>query len=165
MKRKKVLAMIMVVVFAVSFLVPMDGKTVKAKSNVESACAAALKVTGNAKKLGYKSTVPTDFDAISYKYNKIVKSMFFVTSDNTAYIICVAEAKSVNNAKTLYKAFAKYKKNQLTGTYFKTDYTKAEQKILKSAIYGRKGKYVWYISMSSKKKNLKGEKAIIKVLK
>ena len=49
-------------------------------------------------------------------------------------------------------------------TYFKKDYTKSEQSVLKSAVYGRKGKYVWYISMGNTTNNKKGERAVKKVL-
>jgi hypothetical protein len=165
MKMKRCKRLVLIALMLLSVLCYENNTSVvsvSAASKVKNACAAALKATGNADKLGYKSSTPTDFDAISYKHNKKVSSMYFVTSDNTAYIICVAKAKSTNNASELLKAFQTYKYNQIHGTYFKTDYTKAEQNVLKNAIYGKKGKYVWYISMSSKKKNLAGEKALKK---
>ncbi|MFR2593928.1 MAG: hypothetical protein ACLTAS_10090 [Butyribacter sp.] len=81
-----------------------------------------------------------------------------------AYCVCIARAKNVNYAKKLYKAFKNYKYNKTHDTYFKKDYTKSEQSVLKSAVYGRKGKYVWYISMGNTTNNKKGERAVKKVL-
>lgn len=166
MKSKRITSIILMVVTMIS--VTMGQREIRidaATNNVKEACAAALKTTGNTKKIGYKSSTPSDFDAISYQHNKKVSSMFFVTSDNTAYVICVAKAKTVGDADKLYKAFETYKYNKTHGTYFKTDFSKAEQAVLKNAIYGKQGKYVWYISMSSRKKNLAGEKALKKKLK
>lgn len=165
MSKKKIIAIVIMMVMIVGAAVETNTDFSKAAtSNVKKACVAALKKTGNVKKIGYKSSTASDFDAISYKYNKKVSSFFFVTSDNTAYTICVAKAKSVNDAKKIYNAFSKYKYDKIHGTYFKTDYTKTEQSIIQNAIYGRKGKYIWYISMASKKKNLNGEKALKKKL-
>ncbi|MDD7403572.1 MAG: hypothetical protein SO170_07645 [Butyribacter sp.] len=163
-KMAKVLVMMCVV--AGLLLGGQPGTTSKAAGSKEKAmCAAALKRTGNAKKLNYKSTTPYEFDAISYKHQKKVKSMYFVTSDNTAYVICVAKAKTTKQAKALYSAFGKYKYNKMHDTYFKKDYKKSEQSVIKNAVYGRKGAYVWYIAMSSKKKNLAGQAAIKKKIK
>ncbi|MBR1743831.1 MAG: hypothetical protein IJ733_18620 [Lachnospiraceae bacterium] len=161
-KQKKMIAILLMMAILFTSIGKTRAEAANAASKVKNACSAALKATGNAKKIKYKSTTPSDFDAISYKYNKKVSAMFFVTSDNTVYNICVAQGKSANDAKTLYKAFAQYKENQIHGLYFDTDFSKAEQNVMKNAIYGRKGKFVWYISMSSKKKNLAGETALKK---
>lgn len=135
-----------------------------AKDKLKKACAAAVKATGNAKKLAYKTSTPSDFEAISYQYDKKVKAMYYVTSDNTVYNVCVAQAKTTADAGKLYKAFAAYKKVRLESEYFKTDFTKTEQNVMRNAVYGRQGKYVWYISMSSKKKNQAGQTALKKKL-
>lgn len=135
-----------------------------AAAKLEAACASVVKKTGNLKKLTFKTSTPSDFDAISFRHNKKIQSMYYVSDDKTVYNVCVAKAKTTADAKKVYKAFADYKKARLNNEYFKTDYTEAEQKIMKNAIYGRQGKYVWYISMSSVKKNQAGEKALKKEL-
>ena len=147
MKNKK-LFLGTVLVLLVSMLLGVNVNSASAKDSKEKkACAAAIKATGNVKKITYKSTTASDFDAISFTHQKKVASSFFVTSDNMAYCVCVARAKNVNY-----------------DTYFKKDYTKSEQSVLKSAVYGRKGKYVWYISMGNTTNNKKGERAVKKVL-
>ena len=152
-------------VLLVSMLLGVNVNSASAKDSKEKkACAAAIKATGNVKKITYKSTTASDFDAISFTHQKKVASSFFVTSDNMAYCVCVARAKNVNYAKKLYKAFKNYKYNKTHDTYFKKDYTKSEQSVLKGAVYGRKGKYVWYISMGNTTNNKKGERAVKKVL-
>ena len=164
MKNKK-LFLGTVLVLLVSMLLGVNVNSASAKDSKEKkACAAAIKATGNVKKITYKSTTASDFDAISFTHQKKVASSFFVTSDNMAYCICIARAKNVNYAKKLYKAFKNYKYNKTHDTYFKKDYTKSEQSVLKSAVYGRKGKYVWYISMGNTTNNKKGERAVKKVL-
>ena len=151
-------------IVAITSIIPAGiNSHAKTDSGLEKACSAAVKAAGNAEKLAYKSETPADFEAVSYKYRKKVASCFFVTSDNSVYNVFVAKAKSINDAKKLKKAFSEYKENQITGIYFNTDYTKTEQNVKKNAIYGRKGKYVWYISMSHKaKNNIAGETALKK---
>ncbi len=154
-------------VFAlISSVAGMGGKVGEAKNSgrLKSACAAAVKATGNVKKLTFKTSTPSDFDAISFRHDKKVRAIYYVADDKTVYNICAVEAKTVSNAKKIYKAFAEYKESRLHNEYFKTDYSKTEQNVMKNAIYGIKGKYVWYISMSSKKKNEAGQIALKKKL-
>lgn len=164
-KLTKVMGLLLVFALTISSA-GMHGKVAEAKasSTLKKACAAVAKKTGNAKKLKFKTSTPSDFDAISFRYDKKVSAMYYVADDKTVYNICVAKAKTTAYAKKIYKAFASYKQSRLKNEYFKTDYTKTEQKIMKNAIYGRKGKYVWYISMSSLKKNKAGESALKKKL-
>lgn len=167
MKTKLVKAVGMFLVFALTiFSVGMSEKVVLAKvsSKLKTACASAVKKTGNVKKLTFKTSTPSDFDAISFRHDKKVHSMYYVADDKTVYNVCVVKTKTTAYAEKIYKAFADYKKARLDNEYFKTDYTKVEQNIMKNAIYGRQGKYVWYISMSSKKKNKAGQAALKKKL-
>lgn len=142
----------------------MDGKKAEASAadTVKSACAAALKATGNKDKVKYQST-SADFDGIPYKLSEKLSAIFFITNDNGVYNICVTRAKTKGIAKELYQSFASYKKQMVKNPYL-NDYSKAEQSVIKNAVYGKKGKFVWYISMSSKKKNLEGEEALKKTL-
>lgn len=161
MKKISYKAVILLMAAIISIIPAGINARAKEDAELEKACSAAVKAAGNAEKLAYKSATPADFEAVSYKHKKRVASCFFVTSDNSVYNVFIAKAKSVNDAKKLDKAFSEYKENQITGIYFNTDYTKTEQNVMKNAVYGRKGKYVWYISMSHKaKNNIAGEKAL-----
>ncbi|MBR1740590.1 MAG: hypothetical protein IJ733_01725 [Lachnospiraceae bacterium] len=162
--RKMAISFSLVMALLIAGLESGGGTHAVAENKLKTACATALKATGNAKKLTYKTSTPSDFDAISFRHDRKVSAIYYVTSDNTVYNVCVAKAKTTANAKTLYQAFAAYKKDRLASEYFKADFTKTEQNVMRNAIYGRKGKYVWYISMSSKKKNQAGEKALKKKL-
>lgn len=166
--RKKLLKVVgILLVFALTITSAGVGGKVgvaKASSKLKTACEAAVKKTGNVKKLTFKTSTPSDFDAISFRHDKKIRDMYYVADDKTVYNVCVAEAKTTADAEKVYKAFATYKKSRLSNEYFKTDYSKAEQNIMRNAIYGRQGKYVWYISMSSKKKNQAGQAALKKKL-
>ena len=99
--------------------------------------------------------------AIPYKENiRVLDLISQVITDARVIVIFIIIA--------IYLKFvgfvAAYKKQRVADNYFKTDFSKTEQNIIKSAIYGRKGKFVWYISMSSKANNLKGEAALKKKL-
>ena len=96
MKNKK-LFLGTVLVLLVSMLLGVNVNSASAKDSKEKkACAAAIKATGNVKKITYKSTTASDFDAISFTHQKKVASSFFVTSDNMAYCVCVARARMVS---------------------------------------------------------------------
>lgn len=163
---KQVRKLLVVFLAAVVLFQCVDGKMAEAAAadTVKAACAAALKATGNKDKLKNKSTSGEDFDGIPYGFGKKLSAVFLVTDNKSVYNICVAKTKTEKDAKSLQKSFASYKKQRIKDPYLKTDYSKTEQGIVKNAIYGRKGTYVWYISMSSKKKNLAGEKALKKKL-
>ena len=160
---KKVLAVLLAGMVLFQCINPGRAEAAAA-DQVKNACAAALKATGNKDKVKYQSASGADFDGIPMNLEKKLSAVFLVMDDKAVYNICVANAKTVKTAKSLYKAFAAYKKQRVADNYFKTDFSKTEQNIIKSAIYGRKGKFVWYISMSSKANNLKGEAALKKKL-
>ena len=74
------------------------------------------------------------------------------------------EASNTSDAKALASVLKNYKKRNCKSDYL-SDYSSTEKKVFKNAVYGRKGNYVWYISMSSdKSKNKKGQTALKKKL-
>ena len=163
-KRKKIIAVFMAAVMLCTFTGASKVEAAGAADKVKNACVAALKATGNKSKVKYTSKNAEEFDGISYKCEKKIEAVFIVTSENAAYSICVAQSKTSKDAKALYQSFAAYKKSRIDDSYFKTDYTKAEQSVMKNAIYGRKGKFTCYISMSTKNKNIAGQTALKKKL-
>ena len=67
-----------------------------------------------------------------------------------------------NPLKSLFGTLKKYKQSNCKSNYL-SDYSSAEKKVFQNAVCGKKGKYVWYIAMSSSKKsNNKGQTAIKK---
>lgn len=133
-----------------------------AKARCQPACAAALKATGNSSRIKYKSENPMDFGGFSASVRKKAVSFMYVCDAKEVYSICVAKAESPTGAKALLKALNTYKKSNCNSGYL-SDYSKTEQKVLKNAVCGRKGNYVWYIAMSSSKSvNIKGQKALKK---
>lgn len=123
-------------------------------------CGAVLKTAGGAKKLKYSSTSAIDFGALSASERSKVKSIQYICDAKEVYSLCVMRAKNTAGAKKLVKSLKKYKKNNCSSGYL-SDYSRTERKVFKNAIYGRKGKYVWYIALSPKKaKNQKGQTAI-----
>lgn len=132
----------------------------KSAADCKSLCSAVLKTAGGAKKLKYTSTSAIDFGALSASERSKVKSIRYICDSKEVYSLCVIQAKSTAGAKKLVKCLKKYKKNNCGSDYL-SDYSKTERKVFKNAIYGRKGKYVWYIAVSPKKaKNQKGQTAI-----
>ena len=76
MKNKKIF-LGTVLVLLVSMLLGVNVNSASAKDSKEKkACAAAIKATGNVKKITYKSTTASDFDAISFTHQKKVASSF-----------------------------------------------------------------------------------------
>lgn len=137
-----------------------SSKTVDCKT----LCAAVLKATGGSKKLKYTSVNAMDFGGLSVSDRAKVKSMQYVCDAKEVYSVCVIETASSKHAKSIVNALKKYKKNNCSSQYL-SDYSKAERKVFKNTIYGKKGCYVWYIAMSPKKaQNNKGKTAIGKKL-
>ena len=87
----------------------------------------------------------------------------YVFDEKEAVSLCVMKAGSSSDAKKLASAMKSYKKSNTSSDYL-SDYSKTEQKMFKSAIYGRKGSYVWYICMGSSSENKNAEKALKKAL-
>ncbi|MDD5949166.1 MAG: hypothetical protein PUC39_05510 [Lachnospiraceae bacterium] len=154
-------------VLAVALLVSAFSQIpVKAGSTVscKSLCNTALKATGNSSKLKYMSSSSSDFGALSYSDRKKVKSIQYVFDTKEVYSLCVMEASNTSDAKALASVLKNYKKRNCKSDYL-SDYSSTEKKVFKNAVYGRKGNYVWYISMSSdKSKNKKGQTALKKKL-
>lgn len=139
-------------------------KATKAAVSCKSLCSAALKATGGSKKLEYSSKSALDFGGFSSSDRKKVKSIRYVYDEKEVYSLCVVKAKNTAKAKSLLKTLKKYKKRNCTSDYL-SDYSNNEKKVFKNAVCGRKGTYVWYIAMSTKKKtNTKGQSAIKKKL-
>lgn len=152
-------AMMVALVFGV---MPQNLAQAKSAVTCKSLCAAALKSTGGAKKLKYKSTSAMDFGALSSSARKKVKEIQYVFDAKEVYSLCVMKTKDASAAKSLYNTLKKYKNSNCKSNYL-SDYSSAERKVFRNAVYGKKGKYVWYIAMStSKKSNNKGQTAIKK---
>ena len=123
-------------------------------------CQAALKKTGGESKLKYQSAKAEDFGGFSASDRKKVSSVMYVCDEKEAYSLCVAKASSNSDAADLLKSLKSYKSANSSSDYL-SDYSSDEQKVFKNALCGRKGKYVWYIAMSSKKSvNKKGQTAL-----
>lgn len=139
--------------------------TEAASVNCKNLCKTALKATGNSDKLKYQSQDEHDFAGFSISQYKKVSSIMYIFDSKEVYSLCVVKAKSTSNAVSLQKSMKSYKSNNCNSDYL-GDYSPEEQKVLKNAVYGRKGKYVWYIAMSSAKSvNEKAQAKMIKDLK
>lgn len=161
MRRKVIFCFVLAVLLLAGTL---QESSVDAKGDVscKSLCSAASKATGGAGKLKYQSTSAYDFGALSASAKKKVTSIMYICDAKEVYSLCVMQAKNNSDAKSLQKLLKKYKKNNSKSSYL-SDYSSDEQKVLKNAICGRKGTFVWYVAMSPKKAmNTKGQKAIKK---
>ena len=159
---KKIITGLLVAAIIAAFAPQMS--MAKSKTDCKSLCKIALKATGGTSKLKYSSDSADDFGALSYSNRKLVKEIKYVFDEKEAVSLCVMKAGSSSDAKKLASAMKSYKKSNTSSDYL-SDYSKTEQKMFKSAIYGRKGSYVWYICMSTDKSvNKKGQSAIKKTL-
>lgn len=163
---KKIICMLLVVAMAFT---AGSFACVPAQAKITATCnslfSATLKVSGNSSKLKYTSTSTDDFGALSASDAGKVKNIRYACDAKEVYSLCVIEAKKASDAKSLLKTIKKYKKNNTSNNYYLSDFTKTEQQVLKNAVCGKKGKYVWYIAMSSKKAdNTRGQTAIKKKL-
>lgn len=141
-----------------------ETQTAAAKESAKSLCAAALKATGGSSKLKYKSENAMDFAAFSSTDCKKVSSIMYICDEKEAYSICLVQAQNNAGAKALLKKIKAYKKANTNSNYL-SDYSSTEQKVFKNAVCGKKGKYIWYISMSDNKAdNHAGQSAIKKLL-
>ncbi len=146
-----------VMVFGMFLQVPA---VADAAVSCKTLCQAALKKTGGESKLKYQSAKAEDFGGFSASDRKKVSSVMYVCDEKEAYSLCVAKASSNSDAADLLKSLKSYKSANSSSDYL-SDYSSDEQKVFKNALCGRKGKYVWYIAMSSKKSvNKKGQTAL-----
>jgi len=136
---------------------------VQAKSvSCKSLCRAALLKTGGADNLKYQSEKASDFGGFSVSEREKVSSILYACDEAEVYSICVVKAASRSDAADVLKYFKAYKTRN-TGSSYLQDYSSAQQDVFKNAVCGRKGKYAWYIAMStSKSDNKNGQKAIKK---
>lgn len=157
-------AMLMIsLVFAMVLSSPAMAEA--ADASCKSLCQTALKATGNSSKIKYKSEDAHDFAGFSISQYKKVSSIMYIFDAKEVYSLCVVKAASSADAAVLQKSMKSYKSNNCSSDYL-GDYSAEEQKVLKNAVYGRKGKYVWYIAMSPNKSvNQKGQTKIKKALK
>lgn len=132
--------------------------------NCKSLCSTALKATGGSKKLKYTSASAIDFGGLSASARKKVKEIRYICDSKEVYSLCVIRTKNAKDAAKILSALKKYKKNNCSSDYL-SDYSATEKKVLKNAVCGKKGTYVWYIAMSPEKaNNNKGQKSIKKRL-
>ena len=142
----------------------LAGTKAAAAVTCKALCGAALKATGGSANLEYQSNSAIDFGALSASARKKVKTIQYVCDSKEVYSLCVMQAKNTAGAKALLKQLQEYQQNNCSSAYLQ-DYSFTEQEVFKNAVCGRKGKYVWYIALSSQKAtNAKGEKAIKKKL-
>ncbi len=162
---KKIMSMLLIMAIVLTAgTVPKIPVQAKETVNSKSLCATALKVTGNSSKLKYKSQSTLDFGALSASARGKVKAIQYVCDAKEVYSLSVMETKKAADAKSLLNTLKKYKKNNCNSDYL-SDYSSTERLVFKNAICGKKGKYVWYIAMSTKKAdNMKGQTAIKKKL-
>lgn len=125
---------------------------------------AVLEATGGSSKLKYQTTKADEFGGFTIAEAEKVSSIVYLCDEKEVYSICVAKAASKTDAEQLYKSLKSYKEHN-SGSDYLNDYSATEQKVFKNAVCGKKGKYVWYIAMSSSKSvNKKGQTELKKQL-
>ncbi len=135
-----------------------------AAADCKTLCKAALQETGGVKKLRVQSESASSFAGFSVSERKKVSRIYYACDNKEVYSICIVKAANASDASDVLKYFQAYK-SQNTGSSYLRDYTATEQKVFKNAVCGKKGKYAWYIAMStSKAVNKKGQTAIRKKL-
>ena len=154
-------------IFTLTLLLGMlSPAAVKAKGGTDckALCGAALKAAGGSEKLKYQSVDAIDCGALSSPARGKVKKIQYVCDAREVYSLCVIQAKGAAQAKSLLGVFKKYKRGNSNSDYL-SDYSATERQVLKNAVCGRKGSYVWYIAMSPRKKdNNKGQNALKKMI-
>ncbi len=156
------IALFLAAIVAAALLQPLQ--VWAAGTGCKELCMAALKAAGGAENLKYQSEHADDFGGFSASDREKVSSIMYVCDEKEAYSLCVARASSKSGAADLLKSLKAYKSNNSNSGYL-SDYSKTEQKVFKNAICGKKGKYVWYIAMSTgKSANKKGQTALKKKL-
>ncbi len=125
---------------------------------------AALEATGGSSKLKYQTTKADEFGGFTISEAKKVSSIVYLCDEKEVYSLCIAKAASKSDANELLKSLKSYKEHN-SGSDYLSDYSATEQKVFKNAVCGKKGKYVWYIAMSSSKSvNKEGQTALKKQL-
>ncbi|MCI8448383.1 MAG: DUF4358 domain-containing protein [Eubacterium sp.] len=136
----------------------------EAKASAKSLCKAALDATGGSSYLTSQTTKAGDCPIFTVAQSKKISSIAYLCDDKEIYSICVVKAAKKSDASGLLKSIKAYQKNNSSSDYL-GDYSQTEQNVFKNAVCGKKGQYVWYIAMSSKKDvNKKGQDALKKQL-
>lgn len=134
------------------------------KTTCKSLAKAALEETGGSSKLKYQTTKKDGFSGFTVSDSKKVSSLVYLCDAKEVYALCVVKATSKSNASKLLNSLKAYKKQNSSSDYL-SDYSSTEQKVFKNAVCGKKGKYVWYIAMStSTSVNRKGQTEIKELL-
>ncbi len=148
--------LVLIIAFGALLQMPVVAKAASCKS----LCQTVLKATGGGSKLKFQSKKAEDFGGFTVADREKVSSIMYVCDEKEIYSICVGKASSNSDAADLLKSLKSYKSNNSNSDYL-SDYSSEERKVFKNAVCGRKGKYVWYISMSSKKSvNKDGQTAL-----
>lgn len=135
-----------------------------AKASAKSLCKAALDATGGSSQLKSQTTKASDCPIFTMDQSGKISSIAYLCDDKEVYSICVAKVSKKSDVSGLYNSIKAYKDNNSNSNYL-SDYSATEQKVFKNAVYGKKGKYVWYIAMSPKKNvNKSGQDALKKQL-
>lgn len=135
-----------------------------AKTSAKSLCKAALDATGGSSQLTSQTTKAADCPIFTVAQSEKISSIAYLCDDQEIYSICVAKVSEKSDVSGLLKSIQAYKKNNSSSDYL-DDYSQTEQKVFKNAVCGKKGQYIWYIAMSSKKDvNKKGQDALKKQL-
>lgn len=157
---QRIMAALLVIVLSVGALQTPFLAEAASKVTCKKLCKAALNVTGGSSKLQYQTTKALEFPGFSASDAEDVSSIAYLCDEKEVYCICVAKASSKSKAKDLLNSLKAYHDQGVHSDYL-DDYSNNEQKVIKNAVYGRKGRYVWYIAMSTKKSvNKKGQTKI-----
>lgn len=151
-------------VLCLGFIMQMPLTASAAGATCKSLGKAALEASGGSDKLKYQTTSADEFGAFTISEAAKVSSIVYLCDEKEVYSLCVAKASSSSDASALLKSLKSYKKRNSNSDYL-SDYSSTEQKVFKNALCGKKGKYVWYIALSSDKSvNKKGQTALKKEL-
>ena len=137
-----------------SMLLPVAAKASVSCSDLNDA-VYATKASGLKKMKASKTCT-----FLSYSNRKKVDDFAYASDSKQIYVVCIVKAGSSSDAKKIKSQFDSNKKDAVNNSYISS----AERKIAKSARYGSKGNYVWYLSLGSSSANKKAEKAVKKLL-
>lgn len=152
-------------VLCLGIILQMSLPAAAAGTTCKSLAKAVLDASdGSEKLLKYQTTSADEFGALTISEAAKVSSIVYLCDEKEVYSLCVAKASSNSDASKLLKSLKSYKKRNSSSDYL-SDYSSTEQKVFKNALCGKKGKYVWYIALSSDKSvNKKGQTALKKAL-